>query len=133
VEPVTLVGQLVLGRTHREPIGADELARQRFETPEGIREVTMATEEGTSSCPVTGQPDFWSVEIRYVPHRWCLESKALKLYLWGFRDRNAFAEALAAEIAEAVARAIEPISVEVRLVQRPRGGVGIVAVARMNA
>ena len=50
-------------------------------------------------CPVTEQPDLSHVVIEYAPDQWCVESKSLKLYLWGFRDRAVFAEALAAEIA----------------------------------
>ena len=50
-------------------------------------------------CPVTEQPDLSNVVIEYAPDQWCVESKSLKLYLWSFRDRAVFAEALAAEIA----------------------------------
>ena len=55
-------------------------------------------------CPITGQPDFSSVEIDYQPNLRCVESKSLKLYLWSFRDRAAFCEQLAADIAAEVQR-----------------------------
>ena len=55
----------------------------------------FAVPEFTSLCPVTGQPDFAHLVIDYVPGDWLVESKSLKLYLWGFRDRAVIAEALA--------------------------------------
>ena len=82
-------------------------------------------------CPVTEQPDLSSVVIEYRPDEWCIESKSLKLYLWGFRDRPVFAEALAAEIAGEVMTTAKPIWVTVTLTQRPRGGIEVQAVARL--
>ena len=81
-------------------------------------------------CPITGQPDISSVEIVYEPGEWCVESKSLKLYLWGFRDRPVFAEALAAEIAGEIYDTAQAKSVMVNLTQRPRGGITISATAR---
>jgi 7-cyano-7-deazaguanine reductase len=80
-------------------------------------------------CPVTGQPDLSTVEIEYEPNHRCIESKSLKLYLWRFRDRPVFAEALAAEIAEEVMASVAPHRVAVTLTQRPRGGITITATA----
>ncbi len=80
-------------------------------------------------CPVTGQPDLSTVEIEYEPDRHCIESKSLKLFLWGFRDRQVFAEALAAEIAGEVMDTASPHRVAVTLTQRPRGGIEIQVVA----
>mgnify|MGYP002735216705 CR=1 FL=1 len=74
-------------------------------------------------CPVTGQPDFSSVEIDYRPRKLCIESKSLKLYLWSFRDRAVFAEALAAEIAAEVQRAAAVEHVRVTVTQNARGGI----------
>ena len=76
--------------------------------------------EFTSLCPKTGQPDFAIIRIRYIPRDLCIESKSLKLYLWGFRDRAVFAEALAAEIAGEVMSSARPKRVTVTLTQRPR-------------
>ena len=81
-------------------------------------------------CPVTEQPDLSNVVIEYAPDQWCIESKSLKLYLWGFRDRPVFAEALAAEIAGEVMTTGKPTWVTVTLTQRPRGGIEVQAVAR---
>jgi 7-cyano-7-deazaguanine reductase len=84
-------------------------------------------------CPVTEQPDLSNVVIEYCPDQWCIESKSLKLYLWGFRDRAVFAEALAAEIAEEVMNTAKPTWVTVTLTQRPRGGIEVQAVARLSS
>jgi len=94
-----------------------------FDAPEHCTRVRFTTDEVTSLCPVTGQPDINSVTIDYRPDRSCVESKSLKLYLWGFRDRKVFAEALAAEIAAEVLRAAEPHEVTVVVTQHARGGI----------
>lgn len=85
----------------------------------------------TSICPVTGQPDFSTVEIEYVPTTRCIESKSLKLYLWGFRDKAAFAEQLAVDIAREVQQATEPARVKVTVTQGVRGGIVTEAVAEL--
>ncbi|MDQ3737750.1 MAG: preQ(1) synthase [Actinomycetota bacterium] len=115
----------VLGQTVRHPIEHVEL----FDAPAHVRLVRFRTEEVSSLCPVTGQPDLSRVEIEYEPDLHCIESKSLKLYLWGFRDRQVFAEALAAEIAGEVMDTASPHRVAVTLTQRPRGGIEIQVVA----
>jgi 7-cyano-7-deazaguanine reductase len=119
----------VLGRTVRQAIEHVEV----FPAPDHVREVRFSSDELMSLCPVTGQPDISSVEISYVPAKWCVESKSLKLFLWGFRDRAVFAEALAAEIAGELAASAEPASVTVRLRQHARGGITVEAVAERVA
>ena len=84
-------------------------------------------------CPVTHQPDLSNIEISYEPDQWCVESKSLKLYLWGFRDRAVFAEAMAAEIAGEIMASARPTSVTVTLTQRPRGGIEVQAVSTMRS
>jgi len=118
----------VLGATVRHAIEHVEV----FPAPDHVTGVRFTTEEIMSVCPVTGQPDISSVEISYVPRAWCVESKSLKLYLWGFRDRAVFAEALAAEIAGEFMLTAQPANVTVRLTQRPRGGITISAVAERS-
>ena len=105
----------VLGATVRHAIEHVEV----FPAPAHVIEVRFTTEELTSVCPITGQPDISSVEIAYVPGEWCVESKSLKLYLWGFHDRPVFAEALAAEIAGEIFDSAKAISVDVTITQRP--------------
>ena len=67
-----------------------------------------------------------------MPDEFCVESKSLKLYLWGFRDREVFAEALAAEIAGEIMLTASPSRVTVTLTQRPRGGIELQAVAELQ-
>jgi 7-cyano-7-deazaguanine reductase len=115
----------VLGGTVRHPI--DHL--ECFPAPEHVSTVRFTTDEVMSLCPVTGQPDLSSLLIEYEPDERCVESKSLKLYLWSFRDRKVFAEALAAEIASEVVRAADPHYVQVTVTQHPRGGIVIEATA----
>lgn len=104
------------------------LKAEAFPAP-AVTEITLHATEFTSICPRTGQPDFGSVVIRYRPRRWCLESKALKYYLWSFRDQGAFCESLAARIADDVVYAVQPQWVRVEVHQNIRGGIAIVAAA----
>lgn len=115
----------VLGTTVRHPIDHVEV----FPAPPNVTSVTFTSDELTSMCPVTEQPDLSTVVIEYAPAAWCVESKSLKLYLWGFRERAVFAEALAAEIAAEIESSAKPKWVKVTLTQRPRGGIEVKAVA----
>jgi 7-cyano-7-deazaguanine reductase len=117
----------VLGSTVREAIDHVEV----FPAPADVTTVRFTTDELASVCPVTSQPDLSHVVIEYAPDSWCVESKSLKLYLWSFRDRAVFAEALAAEIAREIMATAEPASVSVTLTQRPRGGIEVQAIARL--
>ncbi len=119
----------VLGGTVRHPIDHVEV----FPAPEHVTTVTFRTDELASVCPVTGQPDLSAVVIEYEPGEWCVESKSLKLYLWRFRDRAVFAEALAAEIAAEIMGTARPGRVAVTLTQRPRGGIQVEARAELRA
>ena len=117
----------VLGQTVRHPIEHVEV----FPAPANVTIVKFTTDELASMCPVTQQPDISTLVIEYVPQEFCIESKSLKLYLWGFRDRAVFAEALAAEIAEEIMATARPETVRVVLTQRPRGGIEVEAVAEL--
>jgi 7-cyano-7-deazaguanine reductase len=108
--------------------GREVLRREAIPAPDAQRVVLRAL-EFTSLCPRTGQPDFGRVTIDYRPVNLCLESKALKFYLWSFRDAGEFCEALAARIADDVVFAIEPEGVRVEVEQNVRGGIEIVATA----
>jgi 7-cyano-7-deazaguanine reductase len=123
----TTEGLTVLGSTVRHPV--EQL--ETFPTPPSVKRVRFTTDEVTSMCPVTGQPDFSSVEIDYEPAARCIESKSLKLYLWGFRDQKIFAEGLAAAIAAEVQRATQPRSVRVIVTQHVRGGIVTEATAEL--
>jgi 7-cyano-7-deazaguanine reductase len=122
-------GLTILGRTVRTPIEHVEC----FPAPAGCTLVRLTTEELVSVCPVTGQPDLSTVVIEYEPDGQCVESKSLKLYLWSFRDRPVFAEALAAEIATEIRESAGARRVRVTLRQRPRGGIAIEAQADLGS
>jgi 7-cyano-7-deazaguanine reductase len=117
----------ILGRQVRHPVEHVEC----FPAPEHVSAVRFTTDELASVCPVTGQPDLSHLIVEYVPDRHCVESKSLKLYLWSFRDRSVFAEALAAEIAGEIMATARPTNVKVTLTQRPRGGIEVQAVAEL--
>lgn len=106
--------------------GRETLRAEAIPAPDAQR-VFLRALEFTSICPRTGQPDFGRVSIEYGPRERCLESKALKFYLWSFRDEGAFCETLAARIADDVVYAIDPEWARVDVHQNVRGGIEIVA------
>jgi 7-cyano-7-deazaguanine reductase len=97
---------------------------ETFENP-SARDYTirMQIPEFTCLCPKTGQPDFATLELEYVPDRRCVELKSLKLYIWSFRDRGAFHEAVTNEIADHLARAMDPRFLRLTARFNVRGGI----------
>jgi len=96
---------------------------ETFESP-GSHIATFETDELTALCPFDfGGPDFYDLTIRYDPDELAVESKSLKVWLQSFRDTEISAEALAVEIHDSVADAIEPDALYVRLEQARRGGI----------
>ncbi|HUZ81090.1 MAG TPA: hypothetical protein VMU73_02485 [Gaiellaceae bacterium] len=109
--------------------GSDAYAGlETFPNP-GVDRVELVSDELTAMCPITNQPDFYTATIDYQPRSLCLESKSLKLYLSRFRDQGAFCEALAVQIRDEVAVALElgKDDVHVSLRQKARGGITITA------
>jgi 7-cyano-7-deazaguanine reductase len=104
---------------------------ETFDAPANCTRVRFTSDELTSLCPLTGQPDFNTIEIDYEPHDKCIESKSLKLYLWSFRDKKAFVELLAAEIAVEIRNAAQPARVRVTITQHVRGGIVTEATAEL--
>jgi len=88
-------------------------------------EVTFDCPEFTSLCPVTNQPDFGEITIRYIPDKLCIESKSLKLFIFSFRNHNTFHEEAVNIILERVVEACRPRYAEVKGAFRPRGGIAI--------
>ncbi len=119
-------GLTILGSRVARPISAEEL--ECFPTP-GVASVALVCEEVSTLCPVTGQPDFVTVSIVYSPHKLCIETKSLKLYLWSFRDKGIFAEALAVEILGALVTVVQPHAMEVEVEYQSRGGILLSATA----
>src|SRR5438876_11013101 len=85
-------------------------ALETFANPAPDRDYTirMQIPEFTCLCPKTGQPDFATLDLEYVPDRSCVELKSLKLYVWSFRDRGAFHEAVTNETVDHLPSAIQP-------------------------
>ena len=81
--------------------------------------------EYTSLCPVTGQPDFGHITVRYIPDKLCIESKSLKLYLYSFRNANIFHEESVNSLLDAIVKTCSPRKAEVIGRFRPRGGIAI--------
>ncbi len=100
-----------------------------FPTPKNVTAVKFESDELTSLCPVTQQPDFNRIVIEFAPRNLCVESKSLKLYLWSFRNEAKFAETLAGEMADDIFNAIQPEWVKITLIQGIRGGMQLSAVA----
>ena len=98
---------------------------QTFPNPNRERDYEIAFEapEFTCLCPMTGQPDFATIRIRYVPDLKCVELKSLKLYLWSYRDEGAFHEAVTNRIADDVIAAIDPRKLTVEGDFYVRGGI----------
>lgn len=86
-------------------------------------EVVCETPELTCLCPLTGQPDFATVTITYVPDRSLVELKSLKLYLWSFRDEGAFHEDVTNRILDDLVAAIAPRRMTVQTAWNVRGGI----------
>jgi 7-cyano-7-deazaguanine reductase len=91
--------------------------------PEHDYTIQMTIPEFTCLCPKTGQPDFATLELEYVPDQRCVELKSLKLYVWSFRDRGAFHEAVTNEIIDALAAATAPRFMRLTARFNVRGGI----------
>ena len=91
--------------------------------PEHDYTIRMRIPEFTCLCPKTGQPDFATLELEYVPDRTCVELKSLKLYIWSFRNRGAFHEAVTNEIADHLAHTLSPRFLRLQARFKVRGGI----------
>lgn len=87
--------------------------------------ITFDCPEFTSMCPVTSQPDFASIHIRYVPDKLCIETKSLKFYLASFRHTRCFNEEIVNRILDDLVAACAPRKMEVHGEFSPRGGVSV--------
>jgi 7-cyano-7-deazaguanine reductase len=91
--------------------------------------IRMTLPEFTCLCPRTGQPDFATMKLEYVPDERCVELKSLKLYIWGFRDRGTFHEAVTNEILEELVAATAPRFMRLVAEFNVRGGIYTTVVA----
>jgi 7-cyano-7-deazaguanine reductase len=108
---------------------------ETFPNPQPARdyEVSFECPEFTCVCPMTGQPDFATVRIRYVPDRLCVELKSLKLYLWSFRSEGHFHEAVTNRILDDLVKTIRPRRMTVVGDFAVRGGIHTVVTASHEA
>lgn len=96
-------------------------------------EIEITCPEFTSVCPKTGQPDFGTLTLTYVPREKCVELKSLKLYLQQFRNEGIFYEHATNRILDDLARAVEPQWMRLRAAFTPRGGITTVITAKYEA
>jgi 7-cyano-7-deazaguanine reductase len=108
-----------------------ERTLETFPNPEPGRDYVIDLEcpEFTCLCPRTGQPDFATIHVSYVPDALCVELKSLKLYLWSFRDEGTFHEAVVNRILDDLVAACAPRRMTVRGDFRVRGGIHTVVTA----
>lgn len=98
---------------------------ETFPNPSPKRDyvVRHVAPEFTSRCPLTGQPDFGTVTIEYVPDRRCVELKSLKFYLQAFREEGIFYEAVTNRILDELVDVLRPRQMKVQTDWNPRGGL----------
>ena len=106
-----------------------------FPNPQPTRDYTIRIDipEFTCLCPKTGQPDFATLTLEYVPDMHCVELKSLKLYVWSFRDEGAFHEAVTNEILDDLVKAASPRFMRLSAVFNVRGGIGTTVVVEHRA
>ena len=116
-----------LGRPSALPASPDAAQLDRVPNPHPDTEYVarFAAPEFTSLCPVTGQPDFAHLVIDYVPDRWLVESKSLKLYLSSFRSHGAFHEDCTVAIGKRLVALLAPRYLRIGGYWYPRGGIPI--------
>ena len=122
-----IVGLKALGATVAAPRGYDPSVLEWFANRHEDRDywVTFTAPEFTTLCPKTGQPDFAELTIRYVPGRRLVESKSLKLYLFGFRNNGDFHEDVVNVVYDDLRRLLRPKYIEVYGKFAARGGITI--------
>ncbi|MGA9573263.1 MAG: preQ(1) synthase [Lysobacterales bacterium] len=106
-----------------------------FPNPQPARDYTIRIDipEFTCLCPKTGQPDFATLTLEYIPERQCVELKSLKLYVWSFRNEGAFHEAVTNEILNDLVKATEPRFMRLTAIFNVRGGIGTTVIAEHRA
>ena len=121
-------GLTLLGQNVRQPMRQLEIFPNQH--PGRRYTVTLESDEFTTLCPMTGQPDFATITIRYIPDQRIVESKSLKLYLWSFRNEGHFHEHVTNMILDDLVEALDPLYCEVIGAFNIRGGITITVEAR---
>lgn len=108
---------------------------ETFPNPASQRDylIRHVAPEFTSRCPKTGQPDFGTITIEYVPDKVCVELKSLKLYLQAFRNEGIFYEAITNRLLEDLVGVLKPRALRIESEWNPRGGMTSTIVAEYSA
>lgn len=119
--------------------GVDKKVLERFPNPFVVTnpskakgKVTIRTEEFSSRCPLTNQPDWATIVVEYEPDQWCIESKALKLYFGSFRDQGEFHESCVNRMVNDLVELLDPHWIKVEGQFTPRGGLSFWPVAEWH-
>lgn len=114
-----------LTKLGEQPSAQPVKALETFPNPRATRDflIHMQIPEFTCLCPKTGQPDFATLYLDYIPDRLCVELKSLKLYIWSFRDEGKFHEAVANEILDDIVNATQPRFARLTAKFWVRGGI----------
>lgn len=118
-----MTGLTLIGQTKNKPTKHLETFPNRHAGRNYV--VELSTDEFTCLCPATGQPDFATITIRYIPGPRIVESKSLKLYLWSFRNEGCFHEHLTNLMLDDLVGALDPVWMEVIGEFGVRGGIAI--------
>ena len=121
-------GLTLLGHEVRQP--TRQLETFPNLNPERRYTVQLVCPEFTCVCPMTGQPDFATITIRYIPDQKIVESKSLKLYLWSYRNEGVFHEHVTNLILDDLVAALEPLECEVTGAFAVRGGIALTVDAK---
>jgi 7-cyano-7-deazaguanine reductase len=116
-------GLTLLGHDVRQPVRQLETFPNRH--PGRRYTVELVCPEFTCVCPMTGQPDFATITIRYVPDERIVESKSLKLYLWSYRNEGVFHEHVTNLILDDLVAALDPLECTVKGAFAVRGGIAL--------
>lgn len=113
-------------------IAIEENQLERFENRTQVRryEVSFSCPEFTCVCPRSGFPDFATINIRYIPDKWCVELKSLKLYINGFRNKKVFHEDVTNNILDDLVNLLDPHFIEVIGDFSVRGNIKTIITAR---
>ncbi|MSU75675.1 MAG: NADPH-dependent 7-cyano-7-deazaguanine reductase QueF [Candidatus Magasanikbacteria bacterium] len=114
-----------LGKEGSKPVRTLEVFPNH--APKGSMEITLECTEFTCRCPLTGQPDYATIEIEYKPDKYVVESKSMKLYLETYREEGVFHEHLAVDIGKDFVKFVKPLACEVKVRFNVRGGIAISA------
>ena len=118
----------LLGRSEAKlPSKPDRKVLETFSNRNKKRDfwITLDCPEFTSLCPVTGQPDFASLEIRYIADELCVETKSLKFYLASFRATPSFGEDVVNRILDDLVAVLKPRAMQIEAQFAPRGGISL--------